>query len=339
MPTVTVTPNLPRSWHLAELAVERAARVLLYGLPGTGKTHATLTSRHPAGTVAREDIFSLTLHDDAAVSDLIGGYLPIAGKWSWRDGPAVQAWRASHDRPVRLVLNEVDRAAGPLHTALLAVMDSPASACLTLPTGETVYPCPANLQVISTMNGTPGDLDPALRDRHSAEIRCDEPHPASIAALPADLQNVAQEMTTAAARNGNRGTTPRDWHALAALMSAGIDREDAAEMVWGDRAADIAAHLAVLAVPPVTETPEEEDDAPTCDYCGSSDLDSDGDCTCSDSIRASAEASPYGEYACEEGNGRYDSRTDDDGDVWNPYRSAWENADEARDRAYDMEED
>jgi len=250
--TTKITPDakLPRSWQLAQLAVEHAPSALLYGLPGTGKSFAALQAKHPAGLIADGDIFALTLHDDAAVSDLIGGYLPIDGHWTWRDGPAVQAWKASQERPSRLVLNEIDRAAGPLHTALLAILDSPRSARLTLPTGETVTPNPENFQVVSTMNGVPQDLDAALLDRHVASIRLDEPHPDSIAALPENMQKVAATMSASKVRNSGRGTTPRDWHALAALEAAGLSLSDAAEMVWADRSKDIITHLAIEKVAP-----------------------------------------------------------------------------------------
>lgn len=246
----TLRADLPREWQLATLAVQHAPSVLLHGLPGTGKSFAALQRDHPAGEVADADVFALTLHDDAVVSDLIGGYLPIDGHWTWRDGPAVQAWRVSQDRPSRLVLNEVDRSAGALHTALLAILDSPASARLTLPTGETVKPNPDNFQVVSTMNGVPTDLDAALLDRHVATVRLDDPHPDSIAALPAQMRKPAAAMSTGAARAAKRGTSPRDWHALAALLAAGLDGSDAAEMVFGAaRAKDIVTHLKVAKIP------------------------------------------------------------------------------------------
>lgn len=318
---------LPRPWHLAERAMSTAGTLLLHGLPGTGKTFATLNPLHPAGEVAAEDCYALTLHGDSSPSDLIGGYLPIEGVWTWRDGPAVLAWRASHERPVRLILNELDRAAGETHTALLAILDAAATARLTLPTGETVRPHwdaaarLSHLQVVSTMNGSPKDLDEALLDRHEGTVRLDEPHPASIASLPEDLQAVAAGLTTAHERATGRGTTPRDWHAFAALRSRGLLAEDAGELVWGERSRDVLAHLAILAVPGAEV-------AGVCEHCESDECSDSEPCT--DRVIASAIDCADGEYRSPSTGARYDSLVDSDGDSYDPHAGQWQNAEAAR---------
>lgn len=318
--------ELPESWRLAILAMHKAPRVLLYGLPGTGKSYAaTITREHPAGTVERDDVLSLTLHEDASASDIIGGYLPKQGKWDWRDGPAVQAWRTSHERPVRLVLNEIDQAAGPVLTALYAILDDPESAVLTLPTGETLRPNPANLQIVSTMNGQPCDLPEALYDRHDAESRLDAPHPDSLAKLPAEWREIAAGLTSATARTEGRGTTPRDWHSLDRLTRRGVSFEDAATMVgWSaERMGEIRDHM-MIASAPAADDIEDGADAKTDD---DEDLDA--------ARERHAERVADGlerEYECENGCGPYDSEIDDDGDAYCPNCESYENANEARDR-------
>lgn len=250
MATLTDRTTAAESWRLAEVAIQTAPSVCIAGLPGTGKSLAALTPVHPAGTVLPEDIYTLTLHDDAIVGDVIGNYLPRAGKWDWRDGPALLAWAVSLERPSRLVCNEIDQAAGAVLTALYAIMDSPESARLTLPTGETRRPHALNFQVVSTMNGAVSDLPAALADRHVAQVTCNHPHPGSIAALPSEWQATAEGMCNPSARLEGRGTTPRDWHGLATLTRRGLSLSDAAALIWSpERAAEVADHLSIVSAP------------------------------------------------------------------------------------------
>lgn len=319
------TEHLPQCWRLATLAVQHAPAVLLHGLPGTGKSYlATSMSEHPSGLdCARDDVYTLTLHEDASAFDIVGGYLPKAGKWDWRDGPAVQAWRASHERPVRLVLNEIDQSGPGVLTALYAILDSPETAALTLPTGETVRPNPANLQVISTMNGEPSDLPAALWDRHTAAVRLDQPHPDSIARLPLEWRSAAEGLTSASARAENRGTTPRDWHALAALTSRGLSMEDASLMVWPEqRANEVRDHLAISAAAPASDNHPHYDE----------ESDPDEDLSAyEEHAQAVARGDRY-EYRCGCGNA-HDCPPDDDGDVCCPSCGDYDPVDDSRDRA------
>ena len=213
-------------------AVARVARLLLvYGPPGTGKTHAALGGR--------SDVYSVTVTPETPAAELRGHYVPRAGEFVWQDGPAVRAWREG----ARLVVNEIDHAGGDLVALLLAILDNPESAVLTLPSGETVRPAPG-FQCVATMNGKPADLLEALRDRFAVNVEIREPHPAAIERLPENLRKAAAGTVTA---DGDARITLRAWLAYADLIGAGVPETFAASAVFGDRAGDVLASMRVAA--------------------------------------------------------------------------------------------
>jgi MoxR-like ATPase len=170
-------------WHVIEKVLTMSSRVLIAGPPGTGKTtcaaHASLRPGQP--------IFAVTLTEDMPAAELRGHWVPVEGRFEWRDGTAVAAWRSGG----RLVLNEIDRASGDALTFLMAILDDPQTAALTLPSNETVRPA-AHFSVVATMNGDPStDLRPALQDRFPVAITVDEIHPKALEQLPEDLRSAA----------------------------------------------------------------------------------------------------------------------------------------------------
>lgn len=209
------------SWAAAGALVGAGqGNVLLYGPPGTGKSYAA-QGGEPAGGV-----FNVTITPDTPAAELRGHYHPRGGEFVWQDGPAVRAMREG----ARLVLNEVDHAGGDVLSFLLAALDSPESCRLCLPSGETVRPAPG-FHCVGTMNGHPDDLLPALRDRFALAVEIDEPHPAAIDALPADLQNAARGTVTA---EGADRVTLRSWLAFAAARAT-CGAEIAAQGAFGSR--------------------------------------------------------------------------------------------------------
>lgn len=220
-------------WDLVAKVLAHSRTTLLYGVPGTGKSF----SAHKSALEDRS-LFSVTLTPDTPAAELRGHYVPQGNRFVWQDGPALRAWRTGG----RLVINEIDHAGGDALSFLLNCLDSPETACLTLPTGEMVMPHP-RFQAVATMNGNPEqDLPTALRDRFPVCIEINEAHPQGINGLPQDLQKAAQG--TVVATDPARRLTLRAWFAFAALR-ARIGADAAATAVFASRAKDVLDALRI----------------------------------------------------------------------------------------------
>ena len=162
-------------------------RVLLYGPPGTGKTFAALY----VGASATSERLICT--EDLTAGEITGTWMPTReGHFTWREGPAIRAWRGSDGAGGRLVLDEVDRAAGDALATLLAVTDSRESARWRNPeTLEWVTPGP-DFSVVMTSNVESLDeLAPSLLDRFAVRVHVDRPPRDALARLSADLRDAA----------------------------------------------------------------------------------------------------------------------------------------------------
>lgn len=221
------------AWSIVGSVISHARTCLLYGPPGTGKSHAA----HQAALDGRK-LFSITITQDTPAAELRGHYVPQGDRFVWQDGPAVTAWREG----ARLVVNEVDHAGGDCLSFMLALLDNPATAMMTLPNGETVRPA-EGFQCIATMNGEPDEaLPPALRDRFPVAVHIQEAHPDAIDSLPEDLRQAAKGTVAAP---GDRRITLRAWLAFAGLREK-VGMETAAQAVFGtDRAGDVLASLKI----------------------------------------------------------------------------------------------
>jgi midasin (ATPase involved in ribosome maturation) len=151
MTTSNPTPKTPErvltAWERAQFAVEHSNRVLLYGLPGTGKTYFGL-NHGLKGTNA----YRLICTEEMTDADLIGCYKQNAqGTWSFSEGVGIKAWREG----ARLVVDEINRMNGDVESRMMALIDSSASSSWQHPdTGEIVQPHP-KFSVVATMNGEP----------------------------------------------------------------------------------------------------------------------------------------------------------------------------------------
>ncbi|MGB8178616.1 MAG: AAA family ATPase [Acidimicrobiales bacterium] len=164
------------------------SRVLLYGPPGTGKTFAAL--HHGVGDAPAE---RLVCTEDLTAGEITGTWMPRGeNRFEWREGPAIRAWRGVAGRGGRLVLDEVDRAAGDALATLLAVTDSPDSARWRNPdTLEWVAPG-ENFSVVMTSNIEDLEEIPrSLRDRFPVNIRVDRPPREAVERLSRDLRAAA----------------------------------------------------------------------------------------------------------------------------------------------------
>lgn len=175
-------------WDRAEFAIANTKRVLLYGLPGTGKTYFGLTS----GLANGQKAYRLICTEEMSDSDLIGGYRQTGnGQWRFREGVGIKAWREG----ARLVVDEINRMNSDVESRLMALTDTEVSASWqNEETGETIKPH-KNFSVVATMNGEPEDLAPAILDRFVVRCKIDTPHPKAIEALPLYIRELAVSLT------------------------------------------------------------------------------------------------------------------------------------------------
>lgn len=229
MPTKTETEN----WTIIDAVIATSRRVLLHGLPGTGKTYAA-ARRHLEDTT---HVYQMTMTEETPAAEVRGHFIPKGGEMIWMDGPGIRSWREG----ARLVINEIDRASADTMSLLYALLDDPEFAELTLPTGEVVRP-KEGFHVIATMNGEPYDLPPALQDRFPVTVEVIAVNPEAIEALPEDLRKPARE--SALVENQDRRLSIRMWMEFGSLRQKLTEKHKgnkdkgwtlAAKAVFGDR--------------------------------------------------------------------------------------------------------
>jgi MoxR-like ATPase len=177
------------SWERAQAAIEYGNRVLLYGLPGTGKTYFGLNS----GLKQGQNSYRLICTEEMTDADLIGTYKQSDnGVWAFSEGVGIKAWREG----ARLVVDEINRMNGDVESRMMALIDTVASSSWQHPdTGEVVKPH-QDFSVVATMNGVPEDLAPAILDRLIVRCEVNTPHPSAIESLPEYLRTMASELTS-----------------------------------------------------------------------------------------------------------------------------------------------
>jgi len=169
------------SFHEILLRSRSVRSAYIWGPPGFGKTHAA----YHVGL--RGSLYAVTLTEDTPAGELRGFFMPVENGMRWHDGPVTRAMREG----ARLVVNELTHGSSDALTLLHPVLENPATARLTLPTGETVRPA-ASFQLVCTDNLPPEDLPQALRDRFDCILEVREPHPAALALLDEDLRGPAR---------------------------------------------------------------------------------------------------------------------------------------------------
>jgi len=217
-------------------------RMLTYGPPGIGKSYG------PAKWAAKNrwEFMSVTLTDQTPASELRGHFILKGSDFVWHDGVVTRAWRKTQEGlNVLIEINEIVEAGADVEVFLHNALDDPEFARLDLPTGETIRPAPERLIVVATMNGNPGMIREALRDRFPVKIQLNEPHPDAIMALPSDLRPLAMEMTKAS--KGKDRMSVRPFVAYAQLRSR-VAANIAAEAVFGENALDILTALGLSTI-------------------------------------------------------------------------------------------
>ena len=221
------------NWAIIDAVIAVSRRILLFGLPGTGKTYAAARRNVAEG----QTVYQSTLTPETPAAEVRGHFLPKGDEFVWMDGPGIRAWREG----ARYVVNEIDKAGDDCLTFMNALLDDPEFAEMTLPTGEVVRPA-KGFHVVATMNGTPLDLPVSLQDRFPVTIEVMDVNPEAIEALDEDLRIPARE--GALVPNEERRLSIRQWMEFASLRlklaprGGNTGTEVAAKAVFGNRWAE-----------------------------------------------------------------------------------------------------
>lgn len=231
----TTKQQVLTDWERAAFALAHGNRVLLYGLPGTGKTYFGLTN------ALKGSAYRLICTEEMTDADLIGCYKQNnQGTWTFAEGVGIKAWREG----ARLVVDEINRMNGDVESRMMALIDSTASSSWQHPdTGEVVKPH-KNFSVVATMNGEPEDLAPAILDRLIVRCAVNTPNPAALEALPQYLRNLATKMT---APNTEGRKSLRAFVEFHAMYCASSNMTLSAQVVFPDDWKNMSDLLAVEA--------------------------------------------------------------------------------------------
>ncbi|MCW0190955.1 MAG: MoxR family ATPase [Rhodococcus sp.] len=168
-------------------------RVLAWGPPGTGKTHAAVHS----ATSRDEEFVKITCTGGDMAAEYRGMFIPMGDKgFEFVLGVATTAWCELNDGAGGLlILDEINHAPEEVHSLLHAILDDPAIAQLTLPNKVMIKPGP-KFRAVGTQNAHPNDLAPPLLDRFQARVHVDRCSPGALDLLPSDLREKAENLIT-----------------------------------------------------------------------------------------------------------------------------------------------
>lgn len=233
---------LPDCWQeLTDVLNAGINRVILFGPPGTGKTHAGLHLGDVQAGAHR-----LICNEDMTSADITGHYKPSGdGVWNWQDGAVIKAWQGDGIHGGRVVADEIDRATGDVLSLLLAMFDTPESASWEHPeSGRILRPRDGFSVVMTTNIEDMSELPTALKDRFPVAIRINQPHPNALLALSPDLRAAAAASADA---DRDRRFSIRAFQAFDQLRKS-IGAERAAKLTFGKHAASVLDAITVNGV-------------------------------------------------------------------------------------------
>ena len=217
-------------WELAEQVIGNSDRVLLYGVPGTGKSYQA--SLH--NLKEEQEVVTSTLTEDGSAMELRGHFIPNdKGSMDWLHGTAISAWLQG----ARFVINEIDHASSDVLTFLYGILDDKEFAGMTLPNKKQQFVKPSDeFNVVATMNGTPETLPEALADRFPVKINIDKIHPSALKLIPTQYRDACESMSIIS--DSARRTSIRSWAEFSKLQEF-MTEENSAKVVFQDKYQDI----------------------------------------------------------------------------------------------------
>lgn len=115
-------------------------------------------------------LFTVQCGEGLRVADLLGSPTYVGNETRWSDGKVTKALLASRERPVVLLLDEVNRAPPRSKALLFSMLDDRCQVTLDPRGGEVVKGDPMNLIVISTMNKGPNYMSNQIDDAEKRRL-------------------------------------------------------------------------------------------------------------------------------------------------------------------------
>lgn len=127
---------------------DNPAHIRMTGPTGAGKTHLPKFLGQEDGL----PVFDISVKWAIDTTDLLGRFVYVNDETRWINGPLTKAVMASNERPVILLLDEVNRARPEAKAALFEALDDRAQVTLDALGGKTVEGNAENIILFSTMN-------------------------------------------------------------------------------------------------------------------------------------------------------------------------------------------